>query len=133
MAKINSRAKGASGERECIEELKKHLPEEISSQIKRNLEQTRDGGHDLLGLRDWAIEVKRYAQIDPSDIRRFWEQTKEQARNGNRRPALIYRADRRDWRVVISAIQDPNPDLNETIEMSVGLFASIVMGFTINV
>lgn len=132
MAKINSRAKGKSGERELIGELKKLLPEEMTSELTRNLDQTRDGGHDILGLDGWALEVKRYAEVLPADLERFWKQACEQAsRNDGLRPALCFREDRRNWRTVIhvTAIGTPYPfneDYKDTVEMSIDLFAKLV-------
>lgn len=130
MAKINSRAKGKSGERELIGELKALLPPEMTSELTRNLDQTRDGGHDILGLDGWALEVKRYAQVLPADLERFWEQTTTQARNNGARPVLCYRQDRRPWRAVIRS-SDLYVDFGElyeyTVEMSLNLFARIVI------
>jgi len=132
MAKINSRTKGKTAERELIGELKKLLPEGLTNELSRNLDQTRSGGHDILGLDGWAIEVKRYAQVLPGDIERFWAQAVDQAGRCNQVPALCYRADRRDWRVVLSIdcfddIEDGMAYAN-TVEMSLTLFAKIVEG-----
>lgn len=131
MAKINSRAKGKAGERELIGELKKLLPSEMTSELTRNLDQTRDGGHDILGLDGWALEVKRYSEVLPADLERFWAQTCEQARNNGARPALCFRQDRRAWRTVIR-ISDVNQwdvdgGYEDTVEMSLSLFAQLVM------
>jgi hypothetical protein len=133
MAKINSRAKGKSGERELIGELKKLLPSEMTSELTRNLDQTRDGGHDILGLDGWALEVKRYAEVMPADLERFWSQTCEQARNNEARPALCFRQDRRAWRTVIHVSElgsneiAPDTGYPNTVEMSLELFARLVM------
>ena len=131
MAKINSRAKGKAGERELIGELKKLLPSEMTSELTRNLDQTRDGGHDILGLDGWALEVKRYAEVLPADLARFWDQTTEQARNNEARPALCFRQDRRPWRTVIrisdAGLFDGGESYEETVEMSLELFAKLVM------
>lgn len=95
MGKINSRNKGSSGERQLIQE----LGELLGLEMKRNLEQTRMGGHDILGLPGWALEVKRYAKIRESDLERFWAQAVEQALLVNAIPALAYREDFRSWRM----------------------------------
>lgn len=132
MAKINSRAKGKSAERELIGELKKLLPEDMTRDLERNLEQTRGGGHDILGLKGWAPEVKRYATVLPADMESFWAQATEQARKDRSRPALFFREDRRDWRVVLRA-SDVSSALGEddayanTVEMSMPLFAKVAM------
>lgn len=128
MAKINSRAKGKSAERQLINELKKLLPEEMTKDLERNLEQTRGGGHDIIGLAGWAPEVKRYAQVLPADLAGFWEQTTTQARNDRSRPALFFREDRREWRVVMRAtdlmgIESENADdLDNTVQVSLPFF-----------
>jgi Holliday junction resolvase len=102
MGKINSRAKGAAGEREFIKELALELGDELVAPLKRNLEQTRAGGHDIVGLEGFAIEIKRYKQIKEGDIVKFWEQAKEQAQRIDAEPVLAYREDMRSWRVVVS-------------------------------
>lgn len=124
MGKINSRAKGKAGERELINELKVLLPPELTSELTRNLDQTRDGGHDILGLGDWALEVKRYAEVLPADLERFWNQATEQARKDEKRPALAYRQDRRPWRVVIKGWD--SDEYEDTVEMALRLFAKLV-------
>lgn len=110
MGKINSRAKGKSAERELINILKVHLPE-YANDLERNLEQTRNGGHDILGLPGWCIEVKRYARVTQGDLIGFWSQACEQARKDGGRPALAYRLDRQEWRVIVRAMdmQMPTP------------------------
>ncbi len=102
MGKINSRAKGAAGEREFIKELSLELGDELVAPLKRNLEQTRAGGHDIVGLEGFAIEVKRYKQVKEGDLVKFWEQAKEQAQRKDAEPVLAYREDMRSWRVVVS-------------------------------
>lgn len=131
MGKINSRAKGKSAERELIGELKKLLPEDMTRDLERNLEQTRGGGHDILGLKGWAPEVKRYANVLPADMESFWVQATTQARNDRSRPALFFREDRREWRVVLRAsdiIGDVSDDsYGMTVEISMPLFAKIAV------
>lgn len=133
MAKINSRAKGKSGERELIGELKALLPPEMTSELTRNLDQTRDGGHDILGLDGWALEVKRYAQVLPADLARFWQQTTTQARNNGSLPALCFREDRRAWRALVRMsdvlgwdTEEEFDDYSLTCEMSLELFAILI-------
>ena len=131
MGKINSRTKGKTAERELIGELKKLLPEELTNELSRNLDQTRSGGHDILGLDGWAIEVKRYAQVLPGDIERFWTQAVDQAKRCKQEPVLCYRADRRQWRVVmcLDAVNNLMVDwesYDNTVEMSLPLFAFLV-------
>ncbi|MEQ1635432.1 MAG: hypothetical protein ABL903_02000 [Methylococcales bacterium] len=99
---INSRNKGAGAERE----LSKLLYDELGVKLLRNLEQSRDGGHDLLAehgslLDGYAIEVKRYANVSMAMLKGFWQQAIGQAANGNKIPVLMYRQDRQDWLAVI--------------------------------
>jgi len=133
--KINSRAKGASGEREFIGELIDYLGVEIAGGLKRNLEQVRNGGgHDLVGLDGWAIEVKRYKQVSEGDMARFWEQTVTQAYKVMAKPVLAFREDFRSWRVVIPisviegkfGYENGLVPLDYTAEMSVAAFSYIV-------
>ena len=131
MGKINSRTKGKTAERELIGELKKLLPEHLTAELSRNLDQTRSGGHDILGLDGWAIEVKRYANVLPADLERFWAQAVEQAQRCQQAPVLCYRADRRDWRAVIHIecfddVEVAGKPYANTVEMSLPLFAAIV-------
>lgn len=131
MTKINSRAKGKSAERELINLLKEMLPEDLTSELTRNLDQTREGGYDILGLKGWALEVKRYAKVEPGDKARFWTQACEQARKDGTRPALAYREDRRDWRVILSANDVTSDymtgmDLDYTFEMSLPMFTFVI-------
>jgi len=98
MGKINSRAKGKSAEREVIGLLQEMIPK---LKLERNLDQTRDGGYDIIGLDGWAPEVKRYAKIDHDDVERFWKQAVEQSNSSLRKPVLFMRADREPWVVVV--------------------------------
>ena len=130
---INSRQKGAAGEREFIAELKEWLGE-MADGLKRNLEQTREGGHDIVGLGNWALEVKRYAKASDGLIVRWWDQAVEQAGN-DRIPVLAYREDRQEWRIripmgIVTPSITTSNDLAWTIEVSPELFAAIVREFS---
>lgn len=103
---INSRQKGAGGEREFSRLVLEHLGVEL----RRNLEQSRAGGHDLMpvgtdpvsrALDAYALEVKRYRQISPAMLARFWEQAQNQADRVGKIPTLAYREDRQEWRLVV--------------------------------
>lgn len=138
MGKINSRAKGAAAERELIAELRDYLGETLTANMKRNLEQSRKGGHDIAGLDGWAIEVKRYNKLTESDIARFWErQAVDQAWKVDARPALAYRADHRPWRVRVPMVlvRDIDADWKTsdqwlyiwTVDVGLQAFASLVL------
>ena len=92
---INSRTKGASGEREVVNLIEKYT----GVRLERNLAQSRDGGCDILWER-FRIEIKRCKNI-PTDavIDRWWAQAEGQA-DGDEVPILVYRADRQRWKIV---------------------------------
>ena len=83
MAKINSRAKGANGEREVAALLQRVVTEVallygyVAPEIRRNTEQSQIGGEDLTGLPWWSIEVKRCERVE---LDKWWEQACVQAR-----------------------------------------------------
>lgn len=91
---INSRNKGAAGEREVA----KIIFDELGIKVERNLDQWRSGGYDLSGLDGWAIEVKRAKK---PLLAQWWTQTLEQAEQGGLHPVLWYRLDNQKWRVVV--------------------------------
>jgi hypothetical protein len=133
--RINSRAKGAAGEREFCSELSLHLGDHLTEQLKRNLEQTRNGGHDIQGLPGWAVEVKRYKSLTETEIANIWEkQAVDQAMRISAIPALAYREDRRPWRVrvpinVMTGEHWSDQDrwhIDWTIEVGLAAFAYIV-------
>jgi len=129
--KINSRAKGAAGEREFCNELADILGETLVAPLKRNLEQTRIGGHDIVGLDGWAIEIKRYKTLTEGELKEFWQQAVDQAKRVNATPVLAYREDFRSWRVRIpmgflSGTGLWIEDVDYTIEMSMVAFATLV-------
>jgi hypothetical protein len=82
---MNVLRKRKSGEREAARVLHKLLGETVT----RNLNQVREGGHDLLGIDGWSIEVKR-ARVP--HLCQWWVQAVSQS-NGQR-PCLLYRLDR---------------------------------------
>ena len=117
------RNKGAAGEREVA----KILNDELGIELVRNLEQTRNGGHDLIGLDGWAIEIKRQEQLS---INTWWKQTTDQAERAGAKPALFYRQSRKPWTVVVDAndiSQDSFPvNRRHTIQMDVQCFCQLV-------
>lgn len=138
-ATINSRAKGASAEREFA----RLVLAETGVRMVRNLEQSRGGGYDLeagddqhpvtLSLRRYAIEIKRYAEVTPGLLAQFWQQAERQAREADRIPLLAYRANRREWRVLVplSAINAEAFGLlwggiEWTAELSIAAFCALV-------
>jgi len=103
---INSRQKGAAGEREVATILR----EELKLEIHRNWQQqAAEGGADLSGVPGWAIEIKRGKNIRLSDA---WQQAATQAARTKSKPVLIYRFDRQDWFAMMSFF-DLRPDLHD--------------------
>ncbi len=96
---VNIRTKGASAEREVIQLLAPVI-EPFGIELKRNLEQTRSGGCDLVGIPGMAIEVKRQENLA---INSWWSQTVRQALQRKEMPVLIFRQSRQRWKVCLPA------------------------------
>lgn len=110
MKQGGSRDKGARGERELSDLLTIYAREVgITLKLSRNLDQTRDGGHDLKGLEQWglAVEVKR---VETPAIAKWWQQAVRQADAVNCQPVLAYRQNRHPWRFRITATVPPAND-----------------------
>lgn len=82
MAKINSRQKGANGERE-VAKILQQVVNEVALQcgyvpptIRRNTEQSQIGGEDLTGLPWYSFEIKRCERVE---LDKWWQQTVTQA------------------------------------------------------
>lgn len=103
---VKSRRKGANGERELIRLLHDTLTlwNEDIPEMKRNLQQYQESDHPDIVLPGMGIEVKRYATITDADKRRWWDQALAQAYKQNLSPALAFRADRQEWRVMLPGI-----------------------------
>jgi Holliday junction resolvase len=89
-----SRDKGQRGEREVCKILERHL----GTEFKRNLMQTAEGGHDVLGLKGCAIEVKRCEKLS---LEKWWKQTTVQAKEVSSMPVLFYRRNNEEWTVAV--------------------------------
>ena len=96
-----SRDKGQRGEREVC----KLMGEALGVSLDRELDQTRDGGTDII-YEHFAVEVKRQEVLC---IDKWWEQTCLQAKAIGKHPILLFRRSREPWRCLmpISLIQDP--------------------------
>ncbi len=95
--KINTAQKFKAAERELVNIFKAGLSGYVDTEeIGRNLDQSRDGGHDITGVTGWCIECKRCAKPQLSS---WWQQAIEQAVRGQGKPALAYRLDHQPWRV----------------------------------
>lgn len=105
----NPRTKGAEGERQVYKMLNDIIvevmtelsfpPEEVEkarTMVQRNQNQTAVGGCDLTNTFGMAIEVKRQEQLA---INTWWEQTKKSAEKNNELPVLIFKQNRKPWRI----------------------------------
>lgn len=99
MAKINSRAKGANGEREFCKWLAKNFNVELP---ERNLEQVRHGGADIIDIEPFFFEVKRVENID---LYSWWNQVRLSVKSSpfEKIPVVAFRQNRSPWEFLISA------------------------------
>ena len=107
MTRINSRAKGKTGELEFA----RLIEQRTGVKLTRNLTQTRQGGHDLIVsggpaalaqfLGQFAVEVKRAKTAPPAIRAAWWDQTCKQAERAGLVPLLAHRRDREGWLIAI--------------------------------
>jgi hypothetical protein len=93
---LNARAKGAAGEREFCKWLHNNfsnLPEEA----KRNLDQVREGGTDVL-MYPYCFEVKRRESLD---LKSWWIQAKAAGKANGCIPIVAFRQNRKPWEFLI--------------------------------
>jgi len=95
---MNPRTKGAAGERQAAEWLKINFNLEIAP--KRNLEQVRSGGYDLVGFEPFAFEIKRCQTLS---LRHWWLQVVSAVGRDNLIPVVMYRRNREAWQFLVSA------------------------------
>ena len=98
MPKLNSRNKGANGEREAARWLTDKF--NLERLLIRNLEQTRSGGHDLNGFQPFAFEIKRSQTLDK---RNWWLQAVNSCTQEYNIPIVMYRQNNNPWRFLVSA------------------------------
>lgn len=93
MAAVNSRAKGAAGERELANLLK-----EYGYKSRRGQQYCgADGSADVVGLPGIHIECKR---VEKLNLEKAMEQSKHDARAGEL-PAVFHRKNRKEWLVTM--------------------------------
>jgi hypothetical protein len=113
------RRKGQSGEREFISLLQDRLELDLS----RNLDQTRDGGYDILGIPQLAIEVKRQENLS---IPSWWSQAAKQA-NKDQYPVLAYRQSRKPWTIIVPAkFVNSKLSNNSLVTIDIDLFCDLI-------
>lgn len=96
-----NRNKGHDAEREIVKLLDPVVSAILGEKtLHRNLQQTRQGGHDVAGLDFLALEVKRCETLE---IEKWWTQTLRQAEalGLDAHPVLMYRQNRTKWTVVM--------------------------------
>lgn len=118
-----AKTKGANAEREVVKILQPIVDAVYASvglespTIKRNLEQTRGGGYDLVGV-DWlALEIKRQEQLS---IEAWWRQTVKQTKPGQT-PVLMYRQNNKKWRVVTMVALRTQPSKAISVRAEISL------------
>ena len=124
-----SRNKGAAGEREFIRAVDRLTNGAV--RLSRNLEQSRQGGDDLVGCETFSFEIKRHRKVTDSDISQWWKQAVGNA--GHKHPALAYRPDFQHWRVVVHPPYEwyPVDDVRGCITMDLELFCRLLMNHQI--
>lgn len=114
-----SREKGHEAEREVIK-LLEPVTARFGVKLMRNLLQTRQGGHDVEGLKHVAIEVKRQEVLE---IEKWWQQALEQASRVGAIPVLVFRQSRKPWRVMMwGQVGEGEDAVRERVEIGVGEF-----------
>jgi hypothetical protein len=106
---INIRQKGQTGEREVADMLNSIIynvmkeldfPEEECLKsirtVQRNQNQSAVGGNDLTNCFGLSIEVKRQEQLA---VATWWKQCLASAERNSEMPVLIYRQNRKPWRI----------------------------------
>lgn len=91
-----SRRKGACGERELLTLLRDQLGD--LPELRRNLEQARDGGADFR-IAGHAVEVKRCERFSAAWI----DQAERQAELHGDVPVIAWRANGKPWRFLLIA------------------------------
>lgn len=121
---VNSRTKGADGERKVA----KILFEELGIEFKRELRQTQDAGYgDLTSepCTGFSIEVKTYAKGTGCKDE-WWEQSKRSAELSGLIPVVIYKFDRRPWLVEMPLSYFTEDDHDQRVTVSIETFCYLV-------
>jgi len=80
-------------------ELRNLLRDELGFDVERNLDQTRGGGFDLIGVPGFGIEVKaRKSWPAEGEIAQMWEQAVSQAKAAQTSPMLALKVNHRPWK-----------------------------------
>ena len=95
---VHSLNKGKNGEREAGLWLQQAF--NLSVTPYRNLDQTREGGFDLMGFPPLAIEVKRQETLNKKN---WWIQVKNAINTEYSCACVMYRQNRQPWRFLLPA------------------------------
>lgn len=93
---VNIRQKGQNFERKMAKMFNEHF----GLSVERNLQQSINGGDDLLGVPFFSIELKKH---NTKSIGTWWRQCEESARRQNKMPVLIYEMPRQKPTIVMRA------------------------------
>ncbi len=114
---INIRAKGANGEREVADDLNLIINMQLTTAglnrsakpvIQRNQNQSAVGGSDLTNPFNLCMEIKRQEALS---VNTWWKQCETAAKEFGGEPILIFKQNRKPWRVVMYAhLQFPGHD-----------------------
>lgn len=104
-----SRDKGKRGEREFAA----LISELTGYELTRNLNQSRESGHDLNGIEWISLEVKNQNVLKIND---WWKQTVEQAKSCNKVPVLAYKIPYSGWRVRMQITELLGIKVPETVQ-----------------
>mgnify|MGYP003335577582 CR=1 FL=1 len=120
----SERIKGKRAENEFLKLLNKlFLDRGIEINLRRNLQQTQQGGADSLDLEGVAIEVKRHERLS---IAAWWRQALTQA-GQDRLPVLAYRQSRKSWTVLVPSDRFKGEWEQQTFRRDTGLPPAWVM------
>ncbi len=114
---INIRQKGQNGEREIADMLNSiylkvlqdnGLPEKDKRDhpFQRNQNQSAVGGSDLSNPFNLDIEVKRQENLS---INTWWKQCVESAKRSGGEPVLVFKQNRKAWRVMLMCSLETYP------------------------
>lgn len=118
---VNIRVIGQNFERK----MSKKFNESFGIDCQRNLQQSINGGDDLLGVPFFSIELKKHKT---KAIGTWWRQCEESARRQGKMPVLIYEMPRQKPTVVMR-VTDVSPALVEAPTLPVAsnrLFVGLV-------
>jgi hypothetical protein len=121
-----AKQKGSGGEYEAIKLIQPVVDTAYSQAglippvLQRNLEQTRAGGHDIIGLPWLALEIKRQETLN---INAWWNQTLASAIQSGGEPVLMYRQNNKKWHIMMHGYLDSGgPRIKAVVQISLDAF-----------